>query len=1036
MKKVYIFLYVFLLLALPLAFAAQPPYDPHLWFKLDDNTNAEYGENLFNLGGVTYDDAVHGRGATGFAAGKQLYNDTWTAPTQDRGTTIMFNMYSGTWAVYGVALEIADGTSNDYIRFYRGPAALRVRLKDVASEIDTDTAITANNWYNIAVVFNGTVQKYYINGTPTTSTLQTRDMSDVCTGANCNITIGNSDDSSGPFFATAVIDDVYVFNYSLNQDEIQTIFADMYSGSPPSGEPSAIEVIITKPDMDYGFNESILQGIDYGIWINVSRNQTNASCNITDARWSIDSNTSTFYYFINNSYLANNKYSMTAICNDSDMLINGTDYVNFTIDTILPSYDPDIMLISNNTFVVNGTLETQINFTDDLEIYSINVSFSNGTIIYNQLNIGQDNYQLNVSYGVNDNILDYLNVRVCDAHTKKNIDTIDRIDIVNNGLKYVIQDNPLWIQDSWVYIYPKDSFSYTTPKTDRLYDRYTFTFNKKSSASSTETFVVESSHYIDITKLQKYKGHLVVPALNRWIDFENSNAKINNIKRISDTKVEITISGLKGASFDFSSIGELNCVEQQLYYGNVNPIQRYSNHVIVGDTTTFFLNITEPEIATTITASLFYNNTLYSISGFANFSKSITVPSVVQGNDTNITFNWILDVDGLTYNITKLQQNVSMIHIDNCSSYTTESLRILFVNLSSGLQTNVEAILIAEGDYDYTSTIVDVKNMSLCIFPSTNVFEEGIAIQYGTGAYNYYSNTFSLTDSLQTITLYLQDEATSTTTFTVKDKNTLLFLKDAYITMYRQVDGAWTVMESHYTDLTGRAQFNYEEYVYYKFTITKSGYESYIFYLNPVLFTSYDILLNPSTTIDDYQDYEKVSLILSPTVFYNNMNNNFTMLISCPYNELTSYGYTLTYPGGTTTRTGNNSLGGDLNTTFAVSNAGINDYVRIDYYYETSSYGRRDFSTQYSIVLGAGNFTMIANRDKTYGLGIFERTFISVFIVLLVVGIASLIGQPLAGMALGVILYGYFVYIGFLSIWMVALPLFIGLMILFFKPEG
>ena len=79
---------------------------------------------------------------------------------------------------------------------------------------------------------------------------------------------------------------------------------------------------------------------------------------------------------------------------------------------------------------------------------------------------------------------------------------------------------------------------------------------------------------------------------------------------------------------------------------------------------------------------------------------------------------------------------------------------------------------------------------------------------------------------------------------------------------------------------------------------------------------------------------------------------------------------------------------------------------------------------------------MIANRDRTYGLGILERVLIAVFISILVAGIGAFIGQPVPGFALALVILGYLCYIGFISIWVILLPIAIGLIIIGSRPEG
>jgi len=148
--------------------------------------------------------------------------------------------------------------------------------------------------------------------------------------------------------------------------------------------------------------------------------------------------------------------------------------------------------------------------------------------------------------------------------------------------------------------------------------------------------------------MQNYKGHLIVPGLNYWVDFENKDVTKVEIKRISDTKVEVILFGLKDSKMTFNSIGELNCVEETYYFSNLNPLTSYSEPVLVGANNTFILNISRDDITmTNINATLFYNNTEYFVgTNNDNFTVNVTAP-VSAGNNP---FYWFVNVDGVDFN--------------------------------------------------------------------------------------------------------------------------------------------------------------------------------------------------------------------------------------------------------------------------------------------------------------------------------------------------------------------------------------------------
>ena len=114
----------------------------------------------------------------------------------------------------------------------------------------------------------------------------------------------------------------------------------------------------------------------------------------------------------------------------------------------------------------------------------------------------------------------------------------------------------------------------------------------------------------------------------------------------------------------------------------------------------------------------------------------------------------------------------------------------------------------------------------------------------------------------------------------------------------------------------------------------------------------------------------------------------------------------------------------------------MGDRVKLTYFYDTSLSGLREFVAYYPVVMDLSNYTMMQNRVSTYGLGIMERSLITVCIVLLIVGIATLAGQAMGGLAFGLFIMGFLAYIEFIPLWSVLISITLGVIYLGSRPGG
>lgn len=298
--------------------------------------------------------------------------------------------------------------------------------------------------------------------------------------------------------------------------------------------------------------------------------------------------------------------------------------------------------------------------------------------------------------------------------------------------------------------------------------------------------------------------------------------------------------------------------------------------------------------------------------------------------------------------------------------------------------------------------------------------------------YNVRQKTYAVqpVTTVQQVGMYLSNSSTITT-FTVNNANDGQPVSDVYATMYSYVGSTLQVIESKYTDITGRAQFYYTPNRRYSFTLFKTGFTPLSFTLNPVYFDSYTVLMSPSGINNYTSGQELVSIHYNPPYLVEKQTTTFNFSIVSPYSALVSYGYNLSYPGGASEKTGGNPAGELLQSLDTVLGSTPTDTVLFTYFY-TTTYGNTHLVQLNLPIVNATQGTLLTSRNKTYGLGVVERIIISVVLALLVIGIATLTGKPIVGLILMLIVYGWLSYIGFIPIWAVMLALVIGVLYLVF----
>lgn len=507
----------------------------------------------------------------------------------------------------------------------------------------------------------------------------------------------------------------------------------------------------------------------------------------------------------------------------------------------------------------------------------------------------------------------------------------------------------------------------------------------------------------------------------------------------------------------------------------VNEAWAYADNFTIGtNTSTDCFNITAGT-----------HNVLAQKDGWYNRNQTITVTALSNATQTIVNMSYttltIYAIDGTTNESLSTYDLVigsianpsfleSATGVTNHSFYLINDTYNVTIDKAGYAITTATANISVSGHTNYTFTLYKSNSVSITILDeiTNNPILSNITVRWTDNATtwenitdtgdlfvhnitpgnytvlfygsNYSTRTYTITVgnlSTQFLTAYMISSA-YVTIFTIKDQDTGDVMSDVSFTMYKLINSSWSPVESKYSDITGKVQIYYDPIGNYRFFLSKEAYEDLIFYLNPILFSTYDVFMVKSSLLNYSVDYDDLSIIYGPQTFNNNANTTFNFLISSPDGLLTDYSITLIYPGGSSSASGVNAIGEQLSVWVNITNATRWDTVQLDYNYTTTISGTRTFTQYLSIRTNAtaSENTWTANQDRTYGLGLFERVLIVTIIVIFAVGIATMVGNPIPGLAIGLFLFGFMVKIGFIPIWSILPSMFIGLLFLVWKSGG
>ena len=420
--------------------------------------------------------------------------------------------------------------------------------------------------------------------------------------------------------------------------------------------------------------------------------------------------------------------------------------------------------------------------------------------------------------------------------------------------------------------------------------------------------------------------------------------------------------------------------------------------------------------------SLNISNTTYSYLTTLTTTVGEINVSTIQG----LTLFMVIDAAGYAITNTTLSPSTTQENY-TFNIYSNNSILTNIFDADTGVRITSNITIIISGNatsdtYTTTAGLYLIENLT-----------DGLYTIKFQGA-NYTLRSYSVTvanRSTQVLNAFLS-ASTNTVIFSLFDSQTNGVLEGVSIGMYRIINSTLTLVESKSSDITGRAQLVYTTGVKYSFVMSLTNYTTTSFSLDPILFSSYNIYLDPN--IVETQEYNDVGVTFTPSKYFNDVTNNFTFAINSPNGILTAYNVTVTWPNGTYTNAGANANGGSFSSGIAISSASIIDTVNITYKYTTVFGVTKQFTKLYTII-GGDSSTIINNINNDFGLGIFERTFFGVILTILIAGLAMLFTNKEFGLFMGLLTQGILVYIGFFPLITALLSLLIGIFVLI-KMQG
>lgn len=530
--------------------------------------------------------------------------------------------------------------------------------------------------------------------------------------------------------------------------------------------------------------------------------------------------------------------------------------------------------------------------------------------------------------------------------------------------------------------------------------------------------------------------------LSRNLNLTWNNATVtNNITNITGFRVH-----LLNASFSqvITPINTSNLLlNYDLYVNNIGIGQYYvvvesfdSNGFSVNSTPVLFNHLTDALL--NITANAFETGSAINI-------FNVTINNVTYGTTTgviqvdilkNTAYTVFIDAQNFSTNTTVFNSNASAFQVLNFILYPNNAVFFNVFYEATGLR------------FNETNTTIVVANIGASY--NTTVNSTGQALIRDIIPGNYTVTVLNPRYSLRQLEIVITNRSSQTVNIYMTNGTNVLFnfktisgavIPGVLLNVFRSVNGSRTLVTSKVSDVSGVSQVALETTGLYEFETFAIGFNNYSFSLNPVLFTSYDIILTSSGGGNVV--IPSATITFTPTSFFRFQNVNFNIQFLSQFDSLQSYSYNVTYPGGAGGGSGNNSHGESFNHAFNLNNVTPGSRVFVFYEYTLDNGVYFNTTISYPIVYVASNRTWASmgnninqttGQDSTTGYYVGERVIIVTLISIVMFGVGWAIGGGIGGLVFALIPILFFTNAGFVPKELYYVTLFFT--VIFFISKG
>ncbi len=741
--------------------------------------------------------------------------------------------------------------------------------------IDSNVVVSDKNWVMLSMVYNGTHLTAYVNQTNVGSSA----MSGNTAGDSGVSAFGSNAQDSGAYLS-ALIDEAYMWNRSLNASEI----LELWNNGDGTFYPFTISeeaVIATSTPI-----------IVFPSPIDNSNNNTNVTLNVTHDTVNNDVNYYLYFgtsspltetdLFQNNVTRTGDEYA-SFLTNVSDgtyfwkwrvqNTTNGIFSGNTTARTlIIDTVNPTITINPNNAFNSSNLsshnqyfdfMFLNISFFDEGGLFGVVINITTGGVTffnYTNTSLGTTtthNFTRNLSTALwPDGVFD-IELIASDIHTASKIEDYEVSRFLSRITFNTIEGNKVDIIGSGAI-----STDYTKKK-----DRYEFDFNYFTSKTE-RTFTVRCDNELYYIDESEYEGHFVCwnegKKEGNWIDFEGLGDNYT-VKKINDKEYDIIFKELPYSDkVSVKSIGGLNKVTQNFQWFKGSTTNTFEAVASSGTEQDFSMNITlDFDLVKNITATFTYNTTDRTITraeGAASilFNTTFTIPDVNQ----TLNFSWIFNVTqrndaNYLFSVNASQQlvspqvNLTILDEEN-QTLITEDLTIFFTGPTS-VQTNTSSGNLLIGNLLVGEYFIQAEGAT---YPRRGVF-------------------FTASNASAKLNLYLVKDITGNDfiDYIVQDDGRNR-LENVRLTYQKNINNSFVTVAQIETDFAGQARVFQDQQNEYRIVMSLAGFATQTIDLIPLL-TSYTITLSTLPTQLFDTTYEGIRYIISPKSRILNITNKF-----------------------------------------------------------------------------------------------------------------------------------------------------------------